>query len=161
MSDKPMDAARMPEPGEGKRGEDGHLGYLLRQAAAAYRRRIERALADLEVTPPQFVVLTMLKAYPGQSGADLARLALVTPQTVSVIVANLRRAALVVRRPHAVHGRVQHVDLTPKGQALLDTCRARVHAVETEVTAALGADEERTIRRWLVRLAAAEASPPR
>ncbi len=59
---------RPPPPGEGKRGEQGYLAYLLRQAQAATRLTMERALADLGVTPPQFVVLTMLKAYPGPVG---------------------------------------------------------------------------------------------
>lgn len=59
----------IPQVGEGKRGENGYLGYLLRQAAGAYRHRMERVLADLRVTPPQFSVLTMLAAYPGISNA--------------------------------------------------------------------------------------------
>ena len=35
---------RPPPPGEGKRGEQGHLAYLLRQAQAATRLTLERAL---------------------------------------------------------------------------------------------------------------------
>jgi hypothetical protein len=58
----PLAMAQVPAPGEGKRGVEGHLGYLLRQAAAAQRAKTERALADLGVTPPQFAVLTMLNA---------------------------------------------------------------------------------------------------
>ena len=150
---KPRPPPRLPEPGEGKRGEAGYLGYLLRQAAGAYRLRLERALADIEVTPPQFSVLTMLAAYPGHSNADLARLALLTPQTVSVIIANLERAGAVVRRPHEVHGRIQHLDLSPGGKALLAECRACAHAVETELIAGLTAAGERAIRRWLVGVA--------
>ena len=63
---------RPPPPGEGKRGERGYLAYLLRQAQAATRLTMERSLADLGVTTPQFAVLTMLKAYPGLSGAASA-----------------------------------------------------------------------------------------
>jgi len=147
---------RLPVPGEGKRGEAGYLGYLLRQAAGAHRLRMERALADIEVTPPQFSVLTMLAAYPGHSNADLARLALLTPQTVSVIIANLERMHAVVRRPHEVHGRIQHLDLSPSGKALLAACRARAHAVEHELIAGLAAAEEKAIRRWLVGVATAK-----
>ena len=51
---------RPPAPGEAKRGEKGYLGYLLRQAQAATRLTLERALAGLGVTTPQFAVLTML-----------------------------------------------------------------------------------------------------
>ena len=96
---KPHLTSELPQPGEGKRGEAGYLGYLLRQAAGAYRLRMERALADIGVTPPQFSVLTMLAAYPGHSNADLARIALLTPQTVSVIISNLERMGAVARRP--------------------------------------------------------------
>ncbi len=45
-------AIRPPPPGLGKRGEKGHLAYLLRQAQAATRLTLERTLADLKVTPP-------------------------------------------------------------------------------------------------------------
>ena len=148
----------IPAPGEGKRGEDGYMGYLLRQAAGAYRLRVERALADLGVTPPQFAVLTMLAAYPGLSNADVARLALLTPQTVSVIVANLERAGSLVRKPHAIHGRIQHLDLSESGTALLKTCRERVHALEKELARDLSGEEERTVRRWLVGIATASTT---
>jgi len=38
----------VPGPGEGKRGPEGHLGYLVRQAHAAVRGAMEKALADLD-----------------------------------------------------------------------------------------------------------------
>ncbi|WP_233884366.1 MarR family winged helix-turn-helix transcriptional regulator [Paraburkholderia flagellata] len=143
----------IPEVGEGKRGEAGYFGYLLRQAGAAHRLRMERALDDLGITPPQFVVLTMLAAYPGISGADLARLAALTPQTVSVIVTNLERGGAIVRRPHAVHGRIQQIDVTDEGEALLRQCRTRVKKLEARMAAGFTAEEEQVIRRWLVSVA--------
>ena len=88
---------------------------MLRQAQAATRLTLERALADLGVTPPQFAVLTMLKAYPGLSGADLARVALLTPQTVGVIIRNLERDGAIRKKPHPVHGRVLQWTLTRRG----------------------------------------------
>jgi DNA-binding MarR family transcriptional regulator len=150
---KTQSAPRLPAPGEGKRGETGYLGYLLRQAAGAYRLKMERALADLDVTPPQFVVLTMLATYPGHSNADLARVAVLTPQTMSLIVANLVRIGAVLRRPHAVHGRIQQLEITAFGRTLLADCNMRVAAVERALTADLPSGEERTIRQWLVGLA--------
>lgn len=143
----------LPEAGEGKRGQKGYLGYLLRQAAGAYRLRMERALLDFEVTQPQFSVLTMLSAYSGCSSADVARLALITPQTVSVIVANLERMGAVEREPHAVHGRIQQLRLTEKGHALLAECRTRVRALERELALGLTTAEEQAIRAWLVSIA--------
>ncbi|MEM5329433.1 MarR family transcriptional regulator [Paraburkholderia sp. JHI2823] len=119
----------VPDVGEGKRGEGGHFGYLLRQAGAAHRLRMERVLADL-----------------GISGADLARLAVLTPQTVSVIVANLERSGAIVRRPHAVHRRIQQIDVTEEGRALLKQCRARVKKLEARMAAGFTSAEEQVIR---------------
>jgi DNA-binding MarR family transcriptional regulator len=144
---------RPPPPGRGKRGEKGHLGYLLRQAQAATRLTLERALADLGATPPQFAVLTMLRAYPGLSGADLARVALLTPQTVGVIIRNLERDGAIRKTPHPVHGRVQQWTLTRRGRRLLEQCRRHVVAVERRLTSGLTAGAQVTIRRWLSKIA--------
>jgi DNA-binding MarR family transcriptional regulator len=144
---------RPPPPGQPKRGEKGYLAYLLRQAQAATRLTMERALADLGVTPPQFAVLTMLKAYPGQSGADLARLALLTPQTVGGIIRNLERSGAIRKTPHPVHGRVLQWTLTRRGGTLLGKCRRHVRALERRLMAGLGAKAQATVRRWLSRIA--------
>lgn len=145
---------RPPPPGKGKRGEQGYLAYLLRQAQAAARLTLERRLADLGITPPQFSVLTMLRAYPGLSGADLARVALLTPQTVGVIIRNLERDGAIRKSPHPVHGRVLQWTLTRRGGALLDRCRRPVQALERRLVAGLSARAQATVRRWLSKIAA-------
>jgi DNA-binding MarR family transcriptional regulator len=149
-----LPSVRPPPPGSGKRGEKGHIAYLLRQAQAATRQTLERALVDLGVTTPQFAVLTMLNAYPGLSGADVARVALLTPQTVGVIIGNLERDGSIKKTPHPVHGRVLQWTLTRRGSTLLDKCRHRVNAIERRLVAGLGTKAELTIRRWLSKIAA-------
>ncbi len=145
---------RPPPPGKGKRGEQGHLAYLLRQAQAASRLTLERRLADLGITPPQFAVLTMLRAYPGLSGADLARVALLTPQTVGVIIRNLERDGAIKKTPHPVHGRVLQWTLTRRGGTLLGQCRRPVQTLERRLIAGLGIRNQATVRRWLSKIAA-------
>ncbi len=113
---------------------------------------MERAFADLQITTAQFVVMTMLDAYPHASGADLARLALLTPQTVHGITSNLLRAGLISRAPSTVHGRIQSLALTGAGRKLLAECKARVAFLERGLTADLTGQEEEMIRKWLVRL---------
>ena len=146
-------AVHVPAPGEGKRGEQGYLGYLLRQAHAAVRLKMERTLADLGVTSPQFAVLTMLNAYPGLSGADVARLTFLTPQTVGVIIRNLERDGAIMMTPHPVHGRIQQWTLTPRGSTLLKACRERVIGLEKRLVNGLDARAEASIRSWLANVA--------
>src|ERR1700761_995466 len=143
----------IPQPGEGKRGPAGYLSYLLRQASAASRLTLERSLAELGVTPPQFVALTMLNAYPGISGADLARLTFLTPQTVGVIVANLEKSGALARTKHPTHGRALQWVLTARGKKLLAASRTRAHAMEAKMTALLPKGSEPAVREWLAALA--------
>ncbi|MGE5156922.1 MAG: MarR family winged helix-turn-helix transcriptional regulator [Gemmatimonas sp.] len=148
------DAPAPPPPvGQGKRGEEGYLGYLLRQAQAASRLTLERSLGEVGATVPQFVVLTMLKAYPGLSGADLARVALLTPQTIGVIIRNLERDGAIRKTPHPVHGRILQWTLTAHGSALLEQCRKRAIALEQRLAAGLTPKDQRTIRHWLANIA--------
>lgn len=150
MSNPPV---AIPGPGEGPRGVEGHLPYLLRQANSTMRLTIERVLEDLEVTQPQFVVMTMVNAYPGCSSADVARLTISTPQTISLIVANLERAGRLTRSADPAHGRIQRLELTDLGRALLARCRERTQAMQERLVANLSPEEEQIIRRWLVDVA--------
>jgi DNA-binding MarR family transcriptional regulator len=143
----------IPAPAQGKRGETGHVAYLLRQAGAALRLKLERSFSAFEITPPQFSALTMIAAYPPLSGADLARLTLLTPQTVNVIVRNLIRRGAVTAKPDAVHGRILRLEITPKGRRLLAKCKAAAARVETRLVAGLSRQAQKTIRAWLAGIA--------
>lgn len=114
---------------------------------------MERTLADLGATPPQFVVLTMLRAYPGLSGAELARVALLTPQTVGVITRNLERSGAIAKAAHPVHGRMLQWNLTRRGQRLLENCRRRTLALERRLAAGLNPKSQVMVRRWLSKIA--------
>jgi DNA-binding MarR family transcriptional regulator len=140
-------------PGEGKRGTGGHLGYLLRQAQAAFRHAGDAALAELDLTLAQFGVLTLLGAYGSLSGAALARLLVQTPQTLDAVLKNLGRTGLVIRTRDPVHGRIINAALTPAGAARLATAKRRVNALERRLTARLSAADERTVRAWLAAVA--------
>lgn len=114
---------------------------------------MERALQDMGLTLPQFSVLTMLAAYPRASGAELARLSLLTAQTMSVIIGNLERAEMVSRRPHEVHGRIQIIEITDEGRELLARCKSAVQSAETALLSDVNQADEIVVRRWLVQVA--------
>jgi DNA-binding MarR family transcriptional regulator len=96
----------------------------------------------------------MLKAYPGLSGADVALVALLTPQTVGVIIRNLERDGAIRKTPHPGHGRVLQWTLTRRGGTLLAKCRRHAQSVERRFTAGLSAKAQVTVRRWLSKIAA-------
>ena len=80
-------------------------------------------------------------------------MALLTPQTVGLIIRNLERDGAIRKMPHPVHGRVLQWTLTRRGETLLEQCRRHVNTVERRLAAGLGARTEAAIRRWLAKIA--------
>jgi DNA-binding MarR family transcriptional regulator len=136
--------------GEGFRGPDGAVGYVLRQAQLTLRRALDAALRDLGITTPQFSLLSVLEVEPGLSGAKLARASVLTPQTTNGILVALERSGHVDRTPDDRDGRVLQVQLTDAGRALVAQARERVQEVERRMTAELSDAEVAQLRRWLV-----------
>lgn len=113
------------------------IGYLLKRAQQALRGRIDAALRPLNVTTPQYAVLSSLEAGAGLSSADLARRSFVTPQTMNEIVSLLEENGVVARRKANANARVRIVELTPKGRSSLTRCHRKVREVEKRMLAGI------------------------
>ena len=135
--------------GEGFRGSDGRVGYLLRQANQAFRAAAQADLAPLGLTFPQYSVLSVADAEPGLSGAELARDSMLTPQTANEIISLLAAAGLLERRPDAGDRRLRRMAVTEAGLDLLSRARPAVHAVEQRMTSSLSAADQAALRGWL------------
>jgi DNA-binding MarR family transcriptional regulator len=145
--------------GEGFRGPEGAVGYLLRQAQLSLRRAIDVALRGLGLTTPQFSVLSVLEVEPGLSGADLARASMLTAQTMNGILVALERAGHIERTPSPRDHRVLQVRLTDSGRALVHDARVRVAAVERRMTTGLADAQVAQLRELLVACARALDEP--
>lgn len=126
---------------------------MLRQAQAALRAAYDAAFAELGLTAPQFLVLNLLDAYPGASGADLARTAQLAPQTMNLIVRKLERDGLIERAEHETLGRVLRLRLTPRGSAKLRLAKGVSDKIERRILSLTDSTTERKLRRWLVDIA--------
>jgi len=135
--------------GEGFRGRDGRVGYLLRQAHQAFRAAAQAELAPLGLTLPQYSVLSVADAEPGLSGAGLARESMLTPQTTNEIISLLAAAGLLERRADASDRRLRRMTVTAAGRDLLSRARPAVHAVERRMTTSLGDADLALLRGWL------------
>jgi DNA-binding MarR family transcriptional regulator len=146
---------RLPLVGEAKRGPEGYLTYLLRQANASVRLALDRSLARENMTHPQQSALTMIRAYEAISAADLARLTMLTPQTINGIVRALEMRGAIRKEPDRVHGRILRLIVTDEGRALNKRCRALTAPIEAALRAKADAYVEDAIRHWLVDVARA------
>jgi len=113
-------------------------GHAIKRAEQALIAAKDAALRPLALTVPQYAALLLLDEQPGLSGAELARRALVTPQTMSTVLSNLRRKGLVERGPHPVHGHVVETQLTAAGTVLLRRADRAALQVEAALDQALG-----------------------
>ena len=129
------------------------LDDLLRRAAATHRLSVERALADLGVTLAQYAVLKTVFETPGISNAEIARAERLTPQTTSLVLANLERKRAVLRRAHERHGRIRRAETTELGARLLAACRDGLSGHHRRLAAALPPEGGGGVEVWLGRLA--------
>jgi DNA-binding MarR family transcriptional regulator len=118
-------------------GVTGHpaprLSYVLGRAEFALRRRLGEALSPLGLTLPQYTALSVLRRRDGLSNAQLARRALITPQSMITITTGLERKGLITRVPDPAHGRILRTLLTSAGDRLLVAADAAVDAIEADM----------------------------
>src|SRR5437588_11794569 len=87
-------------------------GYLLAQTSRMLRHVMDDALRDLGLTTPQFAALACIEKLEGCTGADMARIHHLTPQTMNTILHNLEAGGLIYREHHPQHGTLLQIHLT-------------------------------------------------
>ncbi len=131
------------------------LSYVVGRLDRAIRTRLAEVLLPHELTVAQFTTLSVLARRPGLSNAQLARRALILPQSTIQVLATLEQRGLVVRTP--AHGRTLLAELTPAGRALVRRAEPATQAVEAVMVGDGDPGEaERTmavLQRWSEALA--------
>jgi DNA-binding MarR family transcriptional regulator len=130
--------------------ESPTLLYLVGNLDRAVRRAIDEVVKEHRLSVNQYTTLSVLDRRSGLSNAQLARRALVSPQSMNEVLLALERRGLVRRQAHPEHGRILQARLTPQGRALLGKCDAKVAAVEARMVSELSTPEEVGLRHALV-----------
>jgi len=124
---------------------DDYVGWTLIQAGHALNRHFEVLLGHLGLTPMQFGALVQLSLRPDLSSGQLARLVLVTPQSMGELIHSLERAGWVAREQGVGRGRRVRIRVTAAGHGLLR--RATPIAGALNVAEVLGLT---VAERWLL-----------
>lgn len=120
---------------------DHRIGYVLKQAQDALRKRMDAVLAVRGLTTPMYAVLSVLRRNPEISNAGLARACFVTPQSMNELVLNLERKGLIRRRPDGRNARILRAELTAKGKKVLASCDKELQGIESQMLAPLSKGE--------------------
>ena len=126
------------------------LSYVIGRLDRVLSRRLSAAVAQEGLTLPAYTALSVLGAQDGLSNARLARRSLVTPQSMSEVLAQLVDQGFVRRTAEPGHGRVIRMELTKAGLRALERCDAAVDAIEREMLAGFDAAEVAHLRDVLV-----------
>ncbi len=112
------------------RAEPG-MCYAIARLQQRILAGVTELVAPLGLTTLQFTTLSVLKRHGAPlSTSQLARRALMTPQSMSEVIHALERKGLIKRNPHPNHRRTLPATLTAKGRRVLASCEQSVAEFE-------------------------------
>lgn len=107
--------------------------YLLGRVDHGVRRQLSRRVSRWELSVAQFTTLSVLRARPGLSNAQLARRALTSPQAMNGVLSELEQRGLVARRVDPDHRRILRARLTARGARVARAAEAEIDALQDEL----------------------------
>lgn len=119
------------------RADEPSMIYIVGRVNQGIRREMRARLSEFHLSVAQYTTLSVLDARPELSNAQLARRALVTPQSMLEILAELQRRGLVQRELDPKNARILRARLTPAGRELLDAATPAITALHEAMFAGM------------------------
>ena len=122
---------------------------LVRQAWLAINRYAEGRLAKVGVSPEQFLVLWNCRDYPGPLiPAEIARIAHRENQTIAGLLNRMEKDGLVQRIPKRKGHPFTEVQMTAKGEKLLDAALPVFRSVVSELISDMPIQKQKECQGW-------------
>ena len=148
-------AAGVPAPAElGLLGDD--LGYLLRRAQLAVFADFGETLAELQLRPGQFAVLTAIDHNPGVTQSDVCQLLGIQRPNFVAVIDDLEARGLARRTSSAADRRSNSLLLTAAGKRLLQRAVDLQREHESRLARRLGPGGRQALLELLSRIANTE-----
>src|SRR5690349_13037241 len=122
----------LPEPGT-------DVGFALRNLMQTFRQTVEAAIrgSGLDLSFAHGMVLKTLSREPGSSGAQLARRAMVTAQSMNGLLHGMESTGLVVREKHPENRRADCWFMTRTGLRQIEQAGDIIEGVMTRMLASI------------------------
>lgn len=121
-------------PSEFDQQSDKSIGFSFIKVYNLWHRKIKKALSDVGVTHPQFIVLTSLSFLLNKQAevnqVDIANETNIDVMTISTIVKNLEKKGFVTRTTSQLDTRAKLINLTDSGNALVLTSVPIVEGID-------------------------------
>jgi DNA-binding MarR family transcriptional regulator len=129
--------------------------FLIRRLQLISTAIVAEAVADADLTMPQWAVLAHIAAAPDVDQSRLAELTSFDKTSIGRIVDQLEAMGLVERRPNGADRRVWMLQATARGHQLRRKLRPRAFASQERLLSCLTAKEQETFVALLRRVVAA------
>ncbi|WP_353068602.1 MarR family transcriptional regulator [Tunturibacter empetritectus] len=113
-----------------RQAERRRAAQMMKRILIHFRSQMDEALRPQGVTTAQLHILKTLRGEPGVSGAQLARLCYVTPQSAQSLLTGLARDGWIVRNKGRGNDRILAARLTAEGEELLQEAEKMVKVIE-------------------------------
>ncbi|TVQ20218.1 MAG: MarR family transcriptional regulator [Spirochaetaceae bacterium] len=134
-------------------GTDLPLVIAVSRAMRRIHAEPEALLRERGVTQAQFAVLELLLHKGEQTVGEIVERILTTPGNLTVVVRNLERSGLIVRRSDPHDRRIGRISLSDTGRSLISELFPEHAKAISRSLAILSQAEKRTIVRLMSRIA--------
>jgi MarR family transcriptional regulator, organic hydroperoxide resistance regulator len=114
---------------------------LMKRILIGFRTQMDEELRPRGVTTAELQILKAVQNAPGSSGAQLARVCYMTPQSMQSLIQRTEAGGWIERRKGKGNERVLAASLTAAGEALLRDAEAAVQRIEKRVWAGIPGGE--------------------
>lgn len=150
---QPESAAKAVVGGQEKLGDlPNYVGYMLRRAQLTVFQDFIQSLAEFDLRPAQFSVLSVIEASPGLRQTEVANLLGIQRTNFVTLFDSLEARGLAERMPSKDDRRSHSLYLTDAGRAYLRDVKASVDAHEARIAQQVGQDDYLTLKRILGKL---------
>lgn len=126
---------------------------LIAQLARAMRRRFEQAVTPLGLRPSQLLALHHLRDRGPSAQQTLVELLGVDASNLVAVLNDLEDAGLIERRRDRADRRRAIIELSEKGEQLLENLDRALRQIDDEILASLTSDERANLNALLARAA--------
>lgn len=170
MSGRPLRTSPLPAPSRPETSQaprrielaplPDQVGYALRRAQIAVFRHFAKRFSDLDITPTQLGILTVVGNNPGCKQSEVGAALGIKRANIVPLIDGLAERNLVVRGQAFADRRSHALGLTSEGRALLAELRRREAEHERQVAARIGPGGRRQLLALLAGITEACAEAP-
>ena len=128
------------------------LGYNARRASLAIIEQFHVDMANFDLRPVDFSVLSLIRHNPGTTSRQLCQALNILPPNMVVFLKSFEKRQLVERAPHPTDGRAMGLTLTESGEALIQAAEKTAMDSGLKATSALTESERQTLARLLQKI---------